>query len=215
MPYRSTTRRPVAAVIRSWSCTGSAAEPDTSSRAPPSALARSVSSTSASASRWYIVGTPNSIVAPAPSSRATPCALNLPRCRTAAPRRSGPRMPRIARHMEERQPVHEHVVAGPLPGVGQRVQGRGDGAPRNDGTLRRAGGAGSVHDEGGGGVVRFGVGACGSGATGGCPDRRLPPGRRRAPSRSRVTEVRRRARRSPGTARCRPECAQFASPTWG
>lgn len=43
--------------------------------------------------RWYIVGTPNTMVAPSFNSRATPSVLNLPRCRTEPPRRSGPRMP--------------------------------------------------------------------------------------------------------------------------
>ncbi len=52
-------------------------------------------------------------------------------------------------HMEQRQPVHEDVVAGPLPGVGERVQRRGDRPARDDGTLGRAGGAGGVDDEGG------------------------------------------------------------------
>jgi hypothetical protein len=79
IPYRSMTRRPVAAAIRSWSCTGSAAEPDTSSRALPSDFARAGSSGSASAIRWYIVGTPNNIVAPSVNSLATPAVSNLPR----------------------------------------------------------------------------------------------------------------------------------------
>ncbi len=43
--------------------------------------------------RWYMVGTPNSMVAPSVSSRVTPSVLNRPRCRTDPPRRSGPRMP--------------------------------------------------------------------------------------------------------------------------
>lgn len=43
--------------------------------------------------RWYIVGTPNIMVAPSFNSRVTPSVLNLPRCRTEPPRRSGPRMP--------------------------------------------------------------------------------------------------------------------------
>lgn len=94
MPYRSITRRPVAVAILPWSCTGSAAEPDTSSRAPVSAFTSSGSPVTASAIRWYIVGTPNSMVAPAFSSRATPCVVKRPRCRTEPPRRSGPRVPR-------------------------------------------------------------------------------------------------------------------------
>ncbi|CAM5554220.1 hypothetical protein SGLAM104S_03188 [Streptomyces glaucescens] len=93
MPYRSITRRPVAAAIRSWSCTGSAADPETSSRAPVSAFTSSGSPGSASAIRWYIVGTPNSMVAPEFSSAATPSVVNRPRCRTLPPRRSGPRTP--------------------------------------------------------------------------------------------------------------------------
>ncbi|CAM5380139.1 hypothetical protein SALBM311S_06208 [Streptomyces alboniger] len=94
MPYRSTTRCPVAVVIRSWSCTGSAADPETSSRARLSALASAGSSGRDSAIRWYIVGTPNSMVAPPVSSRVTPSVVNRPRWRTDPPRRSGPRMPR-------------------------------------------------------------------------------------------------------------------------
>lgn len=98
MPYRSMTRRPVARAIRSWSCTGSAAEPDTSSRAPASAFVSSPAPgpSRASASRWYIVGTPKSMVPPDDSSRATPSVENLPRCRTDPPRRSGPSTPRIS-----------------------------------------------------------------------------------------------------------------------
>ncbi|CAM5288815.1 hypothetical protein SCALM49S_08651 [Streptomyces californicus] len=101
IPYRSITRRPVAAAMRSWSCTGSAADPETSSRAPANARAsasRSAASpdpSSTSASRWYIVGTPNSMVPPDASSRATPSGENFPRWRTDPPRRSGPRTPRI------------------------------------------------------------------------------------------------------------------------
>ncbi len=52
-------------------------------------------------------------------------------------------------HMEQRQPVHEDVVAGPLPDVGQRVQRGGDGPPGDDGALGRTGGPGGVDDEGG------------------------------------------------------------------
>jgi hypothetical protein len=51
--------------------------------------------------------------------------------------------------MEQRQPVHQHVVAGPLPGVGQRVQGRGERPAGDDRALGRAGGAGGVDDQGG------------------------------------------------------------------
>ncbi len=96
MPYRSITRRPVAAAMRSWSCTGSAADPDTSSRAPERAFASSGSPGSVSAIRWYIVGTPNSMVAPSFSSRPAPSGVNLPRWRTEPPRRSGPRIPRTS-----------------------------------------------------------------------------------------------------------------------
>lgn len=51
-------------------------------------------------------------------------------------------------HVEQRQRVDEDVVAGPLPGVLQRVQGGGDGPARQDRALGRAGGAGGVHDQG-------------------------------------------------------------------
>ena len=151
IPYRSMTRRPVAAAIRSWSCTGSAADPDTSSRALARAFASAGSSGRASAIRWYIVGTPNSIVAPSLSSRATPAVFEptqMPYGSAAAQRAEDAQDQAV--HMEERQPVHEDVVAGPLPGVRERVEGGGDGPARDDGALGRAGGAGGVDDEGGG-----------------------------------------------------------------
>ncbi len=127
MPYRSTTRAPVAAAIRSWSCTGSAADPDTSSRAPDSARTSSGSAGSASAIRWYIVGTPNSMVAPSFSSWATPSVVNRPRWRTraaAAQRAEGAEDQAV--HVEQGQAVHQHVVGRPPPRVGEGVQRRGD-----------------------------------------------------------------------------------------
>lgn len=65
-------------------------------------------------------------------------------------------------HMEQRQCVDEDVVGGPLPGVLQRVQGRGDRPPRQDGALGRAGGTRGVHDERGG----FGEGSGNDGPAG-------------------------------------------------
>ena len=97
---------------------------------PASGRRRSPASASASRpSRWYIVGTPNSIVAPSLSASAAAAASKRPRWRSSPPRRSGPSS---AEHeavdVEERQAVGEHVLAGPLPGVGERVEVGGDRA---------------------------------------------------------------------------------------
>lgn len=59
-------------------------------------------------------------------------------------------------HMEQRQRVDEDVVGGPLPGVLQRVQRRGERPAGEDGSLRRAGRPGGVHHQGGGLRVRLG-----------------------------------------------------------
>ena len=72
-------------------------------------------------------------------------------------------------NVEQRQGVDEYVVGGPLPGVLQRVQRRGEGAARQYGALRRPGGTGGVDDEGG----------VSAGARGTARDRRPPPARRR------------------------------------
>ena len=60
--------------------------------------------------------------------------------------------------VEERQCVHEPVLAGPLPGVGQRVEVRGDRAPRHERALGPPGGARRVDDERRGVVVEPFVG---------------------------------------------------------
>ena len=44
-------------------------------------------------SRWYIVGTPNSIVAPSRRRAAAAAASKRPRWRSSPPRRSGPSIP--------------------------------------------------------------------------------------------------------------------------
>jgi hypothetical protein len=49
--------------------------------------------------------------------------------------------------VEQRQPVGQDVLAGPRPGVGERVEIRADGAARQHRALRRAGRAGRVHDQ--------------------------------------------------------------------
>src|SRR5680860_1099852 len=54
---------------------GSGAEPETSSRADRRPSATAVSDSASAAMRWYIVGTPNSIVAPSPSAAAAAAAL--------------------------------------------------------------------------------------------------------------------------------------------
>jgi hypothetical protein len=57
-------------------------------------------------------------------------------------------------HVEQRQPVDQHVVPRPLPGGRERVEVRGDGAPRQHDALGRPRRAGGVDDERG----RLGVG---------------------------------------------------------
>ena len=82
--------------MRSWSAAGSAALPDTSSRAEPTACASSVDASRSAASRWYIVGTPNSIVAGPASAFPAASEEKRPRWYAAPPRRSGPSTPRIS-----------------------------------------------------------------------------------------------------------------------
>ena len=50
-------------------------------------------------------------------------------------------------HVEQREPVGDDVVAGPVPGVGERVEVRRDRAPRQHDALRRPGRAGRVDDD--------------------------------------------------------------------
>ena len=50
-------------------------------------------------------------------------------------------------HVEQRQPVRDDVLAGPLPGVGERVEVRGERAARQHDALRRAGRPGRVDDD--------------------------------------------------------------------
>ena len=51
-------------------------------------------------------------------------------------------------HVEERQPVHQHVLRGPRPGLGQHVEVGGDGCGAQHDPLGRAGGAAGVEDHG-------------------------------------------------------------------
>ena len=106
-------------------------------------------------------------------------------------------------HVEERQRVHQHVVGGPLPGVGQRVQGGGDGPAGDDGALGRAGGAGGVDDRGRV-LPRRPSGSVGGGSAGpaSCTSTST-----RAQGAAGPRAVRRRARRARVPARCRTGCA--------
>ena len=134
--------------MRSWSAAGSAAEPDTSSRALANPRATSASLSASAASRWYIVGTANSIVASSSSAAAAAAAEKRPRCRTPPPRRTGPSVPRMSPWTwnsgsacaTTSSPVHSHAC-------GERVEVRGDRAPRQHGALRRPGGTGRVDDD--------------------------------------------------------------------
>ena len=118
---------------------GSGAEPDTSSRAArrPSAIAGS--SAAARPSRWYIVGTPNSIVAPSRSAAGGRRGLEAAEvAQLAAAAQRAEQAEHEAVDVEEREAVREHVGAGPLPGVGERVEVGRDRAARQHGALRAA-----------------------------------------------------------------------------
>ena len=143
-------RWPVSRSIRAWSTAGSAAEPDTSRRARANGAAISGSFSAASAIRWYIVGTPNIIVAPRRRASASTAGEKRRVCSTEPPQ---PQRPEHADHqavdVEERERLGEPVVAGPLPDRGERVEVRLDRPARDLNALRRAGRAGRVEDEGG------------------------------------------------------------------
>ena len=147
-PYRSTMRCPVTRSIRSCSRAGSAAEPDTKSRARASARASSGSASAASARRWYIVGTPKSIVA----SPAKLCADGLGReASDVAKPSSEPDRAEGAKdqavNVEERQAVDEDVLGRPLPRLGKGVEVRRDRAAGKDGAFRRTRRPGRVEDK--------------------------------------------------------------------
>ena len=111
------------AAIRSWSVAGSAADPETSSRAREIPLAISGSRSASALRRWYMVGTPNNIVAGPASSAAIASDQKRSRWWTAPPRRSGPEHAEDQPvDVEQRQRMGEHVVAGPFPGGGQGVE---------------------------------------------------------------------------------------------
>ena len=104
-------------------------------------------------------------------------------------------------HVEQRQPVREDVLAGPLPGVGEPVEVRGDRAARQHRALRPAGRAGRVDDERGVLVARVAAGQlAAAGVEVADPARRSS----RAPSRHR-----RRARLSEST------CSSSPRPSFG
>ena len=116
---------------------GSGAEPETSRRARlrPSTIAASPSASRPS--RWYIVGTPNSIVAPSLSAAAAARGLEaaeVAQLAAAAQRAEQPEHEAV--DVEQRQAVGEDVLAGPVPRVGEAVEVGGDRAPRQDRALR-------------------------------------------------------------------------------
>ena len=127
---------------------GRGAEPETSRRArlSPSTIAASLSASRPS--RWYMVGTPNSIVAPSlqrgRGGRGLEAA-EVAQLAAAAQRAEQPEHEPV--DVEERQAVGEDVVAGPLPGVGEAVEVGGDRAARQDRALRLAGRPARVDDQ--------------------------------------------------------------------
>ena len=134
--------------MRSCSIAGSAAEPDTSRRAPPNACASCSSPSHSLASRWYIVGTANSIVAPSCSAAAAACGEKRPRWWTPPPSRSGPRLPRISPcTWNSGRPWATTSSAVHSQACGERVEVGGDRAQGQHRALRRAGRARGVHDD--------------------------------------------------------------------
>ena len=135
--------------MRSWSAAGSAAEPDTSSRARPSAPGE----------RGVLLGVGDQAVVHR-RARRRPSSRRARSARGDALRGEAPEVMRGAAaaerpedaddqavDVEERQPVGDDVVGRPLPRVGERVEVGGDRAARQDGALGRAGGARRVDDE--------------------------------------------------------------------
>ncbi len=66
-------------------------------------------------------------------------------------------------HVEQGEAVHQGVLGGPLPGLGDGVQARGERAAGEHGTLGRPGGAAGVDDERRGPGVRLWRRAVGAG----------------------------------------------------
>ena len=139
------------------------------------------------------------------SARRTASSRGPDSAAAAASRREPAEMPRAAAapqrpehaedqpvHVEQRQPVRDDVVAGPLPRVRQRVEVRGERPPRQHDALRRPGRPGRVDDDRGRLVVRL-----------------VGPGHS-------LTAARIARRRARARARCRTGCARArARPTWG
>ena len=114
----------------------------------PSARHMSRSCSASAATRWYMVGTANSIVASSLERRRRALGREPAEVVHAA---AAPDRPERAEDqpvdVEQRQAVRDHVLAGPLPRLGERVEVRGDRPPRQHRALRRPGGAGRVdHD---------------------------------------------------------------------
>ena len=122
---------------------------DEQPRAARSAAASRVVAAASRARRWYIVGTPKSIVAPASSASAQAPGSNRPRCQSSPPRRSGPEQSEHeAVHVEQRQARGSRTVVGrPLPGVGEGVEVRGQRAAREHGALGQSRRARRVDDQ--------------------------------------------------------------------
>ena len=142
-------RWPHSRSMRSCSRAGSAAEPETSSRARASAAPTAAFSSAAAATRWYIVGTANNIVPSAASSRVT------------ASGRSGPRgsacsRSERARGCQGRARAHGRAAtrargrpATSTPYLGKRVEIRGDGTAGQHDALRQPGRARRVENQSG------------------------------------------------------------------
>ena len=134
--------------MRSCSRAGSAAEPETSSRARASAAPTAAFSSAAAASRWYIVGTANSIVPVGGQLlrdrvRGEAAHVDQPAADPGGPEGAEDEPVRV----EERQPVHEDVPRRPLPYLGKRVEIRGDGTAGQHDALRQPGGARRVENQ--------------------------------------------------------------------
>ena len=134
--------------MRSWSAAGSAARPGDQQPCAADRRGQRRIALESAASRWYIVGTPNSIVARPASAVGRGLggeAAEVPRRAAAAQRPEHAQDQPV--DVEQRQPVRDDVLTGPRPRVGERVEVGGDRPPRQHDALRRPGRARRVDDD--------------------------------------------------------------------
>ena len=134
--------------MRSWTVVGSAAEPETSSRAPAKASASSPIVGGLARDPRVHGGHAEHHGGAAPErlrqrlSGEAADVLDLPAAAQRAQHADDQPV-----HVEHRQRVRDPVIGGPLPDLGQRIEVGGDRSSRDLDALRRPGGARRVHHE--------------------------------------------------------------------